>query len=199
MAVQVVCVYSSLSTISPSLANYHNEPKQHEQALRPQSMVTRALARWSLQQFWSIAPEHVHFTRDRYGAAELWINEEQWSVSFSHTNGCCAVAIAREGMLGIDCERITERPQRERIQQRFATGFMQGVTTIEAFFQRWTAAEAVTKARRGSLMPTLAQNIDPLTASLYWHQKDNWQLCCYSPTMNQPPQWIDFPTNNHLS
>lgn len=195
----VICVYARLAEVEATLANYCREQDNQPEQLRSQSQATRALARWCLYQFWSIPAEHVSFSRDQYGAAELWIADERWSVSFSHTDDCCAVAIARSGVIGIDCERVQERRQRERLQQRFRHGFMQGVVSIEQFFERWTAAEAVTKAKRATLMPTLASSFTDAAPHLHWHRNQDWQFCCYSTAMDSPPQWIDFSKNNHLS
>ncbi|RUO42068.1 hypothetical protein CWE22_07960 [Pseudidiomarina aestuarii] len=199
MQSQVVCVYANLTEVDDQLGRYCYDSDNQPQLLRPQSQVTRALVRWCLEKYWSVSAEDVNFSRDQHGAVELWVNNEQWSVSVSHTDQCCAVAIARSGELGIDCERIRERRQRERLQQRFAKGYMQGVSSLVQFFERWTAAEAVTKAKRGSLMPTLALSFADKEPELHWHRHQDWQICCYSTASNNPPQWIDFSKNNHLS
>ncbi|PTB88619.1 hypothetical protein C9928_05930 [Pseudidiomarina aestuarii] len=199
MQPQVVCVYANLTEVDEYLRPYCYDSDNQPQLLRPQSQVTRALVRWCLEKYWSLPAQQVSFSRDQHGAVELWVGKKQWSVSVSHTDDCCAVAIARTGELGIDCERILERRQRVRLQQRFADGYMQGVSSLEQFFERWTAAEAVTKAKRGALMPTLASPLAGLEPHLYWHRYESWQLCCYSTASNSPPQWIDFSKDNHLS
>ncbi|HET8817260.1 MAG TPA: hypothetical protein VFM61_07435 [Pseudidiomarina sp.] len=195
----VICVYASLEKVDATLENYRVDHDHQSAQLRPQSQVTRALARWTLEQVWSIPIDQVSFGRDQYGAVELWVAGQQWSVSFSHTKGCCAIAIAPSGLLGIDCERVQERRQRERLQRRFEHGYMQDVNSKEQFFERWTAAEAVTKAKRGALMPTLSLSMSADAPYLHWRRFQEWQLCCYSTTTDNPPQWIDFSKNNHLS
>lgn len=199
MQPQVVCVYANLTEVDDHLKPYCYDNDNRPQMLRPQSQVTRALVRWGLERYWSVPAEDVSFSRDQHGAVELWIASQQWSVSVSHTDECCVVAIARSGELGVDCERIRERRQRERLQQRFAHGYMKGVSSIEQFFERWTAAEAVTKAKRGALMPTLALPFAETESQLHWYRHQDWQICCYSTASNSPPQWIDFSKNNHLS
>jgi 4'-phosphopantetheinyl transferase len=90
------------------------------------------------------------------------------AVSFSDSDGIAVVAIASEGAVGADVERVRTRPRLDAIARRvFSPEEARALATAPAaarlsrFYRAWTATEATAKARGLGLPSMLAARTLP--------------------------------------
>jgi 4'-phosphopantetheinyl transferase len=76
------------------------------------------------------------------------------AASFSDSDGVAVLAIAPQGTVGIDVERVRERARTDAVARRVlgetearALEATRGKARLERFYRAWTAAEASAKAR----------------------------------------------------
>lgn len=179
--------------------------RQHAEAYQSaqrasQYLAGRALLRWLVCQTQQVSAERVLINRADNGAPLLSIDGLAWSCSISHKSGAVMVAYRRVGRLGIDIEQIQQRKRQAELVSEFATGFMRGVAEqdLAQFYQRWTLAEAVTKARQGKLLATLREDPQPLLAQARFVAATQHMLCLYAPTAmcDGQSQWWQLAVND---
>lgn len=121
-----------------------------------QYLVTRALVRAVLSQYWPLAPSAWQFVRDSYGKPEIQPGLIPLPLRFnlSHTEGliCCAVTLKHA--IGVDVEYLLRANATLDIAARyFAAAEIQALTQLpdalqqQRFFALWTLKEAYIKAR----------------------------------------------------
>ncbi|MBY6064354.1 hypothetical protein CWI80_09500 [Pseudidiomarina sediminum] len=178
----------ALPSLVPALsaALLPSEQLQAESYQSPQRalqyLAGRGLLRWLVCQTQAVAAEQVVITRAENGAPLLTIKGEPWSCSISHKSGAVMVAYTRRGTLGIDIEEMRLRKRHEELIDAFAEGFMRGVSVADRaqFYQRWTLAEAVTKARQGKLLATLREAPEQYLAQARFVDEAQHMLCIYA-------------------
>jgi len=90
------------------------------------------------------------------------------AASFSDSNGVAILAVAAEGTVGADVERMRNRPRLDAVARRvFSSAEARQVETAEGdqrlsiFYRGWTAAEASAKARGQGLPAMLGERSLP--------------------------------------
>ncbi|MGQ4277294.1 4'-phosphopantetheinyl transferase family protein [Pseudidiomarina sp. E22-M8] len=182
MSVFATDLAALVSHLSPWLSD--DEQRQAEQYRRPlrqlQFLAARGVVRWLLQSCWNYPAAASVIKRQPNGAPQLQVNGEPWCCSISHSHDIVMVALSPDQMVGVDVERVKPRKQLARLLQ---SGFMAGVETAELvqFYQRWTLAEAVTKAEQGLLLDVLKRSPCAYEAHACFRQTADYMLCCYTP------------------
>ena len=147
-----------------------------------QYLVGRGLLRWLTCDVTGTAAADVMITRQKNGAPLLTIANKAMTCSISHKNDAVMVAFGDVDALGIDIEQMQQRKRHLDLLENFHEGFMQGVASqdLEAFYQRWTLAESVTKAQQGKLLATLRASFDDYREDAVFHTELGHMLCCYA-------------------
>ena len=90
------------------------------------------------------------------------------AASFSDSDGVAILAVAAEGIVGADVERMRNRPRLDAVARRvFSSAEARQVETAEGdqrlsiFYRGWTAAEASAKARGQGLPAMLGERSLP--------------------------------------
>jgi 4'-phosphopantetheinyl transferase len=166
---------------------------------RRQFVIARAALRTALSRYLDLPPTTWRFTTGAHGRPELaCVGARPLTFNVSHTDGLIAIAVAREGELGVDVEDHT-RPTRavELADQLFAPAEQARVRAAapdrrrDAFYGCWTLKEAYLKARGlGLTVPAdqCAFDVDAqgaVTAHLAPALDDraaDWQLAQLRPT-----------------
>ncbi|MFL2840480.1 MAG: 4'-phosphopantetheinyl transferase family protein [Pseudohongiellaceae bacterium] len=122
---------------------------------KKQFLITRALLRSVLGQYFDRAPESLVFARNAYGKPKIGSFEKSWPISFnlSHTNALSVLAVTRENELGVDVEYINRKVDSLKLANRyFSTLEYNDLSALNArqlddwFFKLWTLKEAYIKA-----------------------------------------------------
>lgn len=155
---------------------YRQLPRQQ------QYLAGRGLLRWLVCQTWHCAAGAVSIIRQENGAPQLTVGGQPWQCSISHTQGAVLVAASPEYVVGVDVERIKPRKRLADLVNQYQHGFFADVNAEnwEQFYQRWTLAEAVTKAKQGLLLNTLKQPITHEAKQAVHCRERDYMLCCYS-------------------
>ncbi len=129
---------------------------------RRRGLMARVLTRTTLAHYTGVAPDSLHFRRDRLGKPEL-VDPEDTGLSFnlSHTAELVLCAVSSQGQVGVDVERHDRQLQFLPLARRFfaeaevaALEALPAAGQRRAFFQLWTLKEAYVKAcGRGLTMP----------------------------------------------
>ena len=157
---------------------YRQQPRQQ------QFLAGRGLLRWLVCETWHCAAGAVTITRQANGAPQLHVGGQRWQCSISHTKGAALVAASPAYVVGVDIERIKARKRLADLVHQYQQGFFTDVNPANwpQFYQRWTLAEAVTKAEQGLLLDTLKRPVADYAAHAVNHQhNDDYMLCCYTP------------------
>jgi len=110
--------------------------------------VARAFLRETLGEVTGRAPESVEITLSQYGKPLV----EGVQFNLSHSSELAVIAIA-EWRVGIDVEKVRERPAMEMAERFFAPDEIEQLRNVaaddrqHAFFRCWTSKEAYLKAR----------------------------------------------------
>jgi len=110
--------------------------------------VARAFLRETLGEVTGIAPESVEITLSEYGKPLV----EGVEFNLSHSSELAVIAVA-ESRVGIDVEKLRERPAMEMAERFFAADEIEQLRNAapddrqHAFFRCWTSKEAYLKAR----------------------------------------------------
>ncbi|MFD2631072.1 4'-phosphopantetheinyl transferase family protein [Idiomarina piscisalsi] len=112
------------------------------------------------------------------GAPQLSISGTNVYCSISHKNNFVVAAYSAEYPIGVDVENLESDKDYLRIREHYSNAFLHGVTTKEAFFYRWTLAEAYAKASGQPLLEVLAQPFEP-TDNLHYTTISNFLVCTY--------------------
>ena len=113
----------------------------------------RGALRSILAQYLAMRPHEIEFRTGRFGKPRLPQADKQLSFSASHSRDVALVAIASEGHLGVDIERVEELPDRHDIGRCFFTAREQSEIEqgsederTRSFYRCWTRKEAFIKA-----------------------------------------------------
>ena len=155
---------------------YRQLPRQQ------QYLAGRGLLRWLVCQTWHCAAGAVSITRQENGAPLLTVGGQVWQCSISHTKGAVLVAASPEFVVGVDVELIKPRKRLAELVNQYQHGFFADVNAENwpQFYQRWTLAEAVTKAEQGLLLNTLKRPVANYGRQAVHRREQQFMFCCYS-------------------
>tara|TARA_Y100001963_G_C6756360_1_gene437066 strand:+ start:1151 stop:1795 length:645 start_codon:yes stop_codon:yes gene_type:complete len=161
------------------------------QARQVQYQVGRGLLRWLACRVNDVAPDEVVISRQSNGAPCLTIANVEVACSISHKTDAVMVAFGDVEALGVDIELMQPRKRQAELVNEFSDGFMQHVKVedLKTFYQRWTLAEAVTKAQQGKLLATLREAFGSYAESGLFHTEQQHMLCCYSVSPTAAQWW----------
>lgn len=144
----------------------------------------RAMVRQLLQRRMLAEPHQVDIDLPSSQAPRLHLPDSQLKLSISHSGNALAVAIS-DRAVGLDIERQKPRDFAALCQPFPA---LQGVDSLNQFYQRWTACEAYSKFSDVPLTQVLKQPL-PEDISLFYLPLTDYVLClCYrgdSPTIDK--------------
>lgn len=151
------------------------------QARQLQYLVGRGLLRWLACEMRAIQADQVAIQRQNNGAPSLIIGNVEVACSISHKDDAVMVAFGEAKAMGIDIEVMKPRKRQLELIEAFSQGFMCGVVErdLNSFYQRWTLAESVTKARQGKLLTTLREPFAHYVDDALFHVDQEHMLCCY--------------------
>jgi|SRR5690554_406946 len=190
----IATTYSTdFNTLLPALDAWVTEAERqvaqtYRQVPRQQQFLAgRGLLRWLVCETWHCAAGAVTITRQANGAPALTVGGQLWQCSISHTKGAVLVAASPEYVVGVDIERIKPRKRLADLVNQYRNGFFADVNADnwEQFYQRWTLAEAVTKAEQGLLLATLKRPVEDYAEHATHTIAGDYVLCCYSKAPNQ--------------
>lgn len=169
---------------------YKQEPRQQ------QFIAGRGLLRWLVCNTWHCAAGAVSIARQDNGAPLLTVGGQVWQCSISHTKGAVLVAASPEFTVGVDVERIKARKRLAELVANYKEGFFADLSAENwhRFFERWTLAEAVTKAEQGLLLQTLRRPVANYQQAAIHEQHEDFMLCCYTPKFSDPVTFQRFPS-----
>jgi phosphopantetheinyl transferase len=100
------------------------------------------------------------------GAPQLLVNGEACAINISlaHCGDAIAVGVASELAIGVDLERIRQRPNAQAIAE--FVGWSGIIADSDEFYARWTLWEAFAKCVSGNLLSKANHRIEDLTAHL---------------------------------
>lgn len=185
----IATAYSTdFDTLLPALDAWVTEAERqaaqtYRQIPRQQQFLAgRGLLRWLVCQTWHCAAGAVAITRQENGAPLLTVGGQPWQCSISHTKGAVLVAASPEYVVGVDVERIKPRKRLVDLVNQYQNGFFTNVDANdwEQFYQRWTLAEAVTKAEQGLLLATLKRTVQDYALHAAHSVVGDYMLCCFS-------------------
>ncbi|RWU09513.1 hypothetical protein EGC76_07760 [Pseudidiomarina gelatinasegens] len=155
---------------------YRQQPRQQ------QFLAGRGFLRWLVCQQWHCAAGAVAISRQDNGAPLLSVGGQQWQCSISHTKGGVLVAASPEYVVGVDIEVVKPRRRLVELVEQYQDGFFSNLdgSDWQLFYQRWTLAEAVTKAEQGLLLSTLKRPVDDYQQRAEHAFSNGYMLCCYT-------------------
>jgi len=118
--------------------------------IQAHGIVRRILADYS-----GIDAAALTFTHNHHGKPHLAgkPNGQNLQFSISHSDSCCLIAVRLDQPIGVDIEKVRDRPQAAEIAQRYFTAdearlirSLKGELQRNAYFDLWTHKEAVVKA-----------------------------------------------------
>lgn len=140
-----------------------------------QFAAAQAALRSALARYLGESPASIEFRRGEHGKpflAERYASEIQFNLTHSHDLAVAAVTAG--GEIGVDLEKVRERPAAERLAKRFyAAGERAALDGAPAelkerlFFRLWTRKESHLKATGTGLSVTL-RDIDTLAPDGDW-------------------------------
>jgi 4'-phosphopantetheinyl transferase len=120
-------------------------------------MAVRASLRGLLAACLDVPPRHLVFVHNEFGKP-LLADAPELHFNVSHCHGAAAIALCRDGRIGVDVERVTrERAALEDVRRYFSTGEIRALDSCsdhlwpELFFALWTLKEAYLKAKGAGL------------------------------------------------
>ncbi|CUA87376.1 4'-phosphopantetheinyl transferase family protein [Pseudidiomarina woesei] len=160
---------------------YRQLPRQQ------QYLAGRGLLRRLVCETWHCAAGAVSITRQENGAPLLTVGGNVWQCSISHTKGAVLVAASPEFVVGVDVELIKPRKRLADLVSQYQHGFFADVNAENwsQFYQRWTLAEAVTKAEQGLLLNTLKRPVANYGQQAVHQCEQQFMFCCYSAKCNK--------------
>jgi 4'-phosphopantetheinyl transferase len=120
-------------------------------AVRRQYILARAALRGILAGYLAADPRELHFIHGPQG--KPYLEGAHLQFNLSHSEGIALIAVAREGELGVDVERVRAFPNQRLLAERFFCP-REVATLLDlpaevfplAFFHAWTRKEAFVKA-----------------------------------------------------
>lgn len=124
------------------------------------------------------------------GAPVLNVAGDSFFCSISHKDTVVAAAYSTKHPVGIDIENLATPKKYHRIRSHYANGFLHGCDSRQAFFYRWTLAEAYAKASGTPLLTVLETPFTPLPSNTFYTDIASFLLCAYVHSST--------PKENHL-
>lgn len=125
------------------------------------------------------------------GAPALSVANHSFYCSISHKENMVAVAYSTTHPIGIDIENVDSAKEYHRIRSHYANGFLHDCGSRQAFFYRWTLAEAYAKASGTPLLTVLETPFTPLLSNTFYTDIAPFLLCAYvhssTPKENHQP------------
>jgi 4'-phosphopantetheinyl transferase len=163
--------------------------------LRRRFVAGRGAIRAILAEYLSVEPKQLVFTYSSYGKPSLADPLCNIQFNVSHSNDLMVAAICREWPIGVDIEKEEPRFHTTDIASRFfcererdEIARCGGQAGVRAFFQFWTAKEAVLKATGLGLTLELSKleiGLGPLRVLTLEDSGKNhgvtWHLTAFSP------------------
>lgn len=164
-------------------------------ALRRRFVAGRGAVRAILAEYLSVEPKQLVFTHGSHGKPSLADPLCNIQFNVSHSNDLMVAAICREWPIGVDIEKEDPRFHAVDIAARYfcererdEIARRGGQAGLRAFFQLWTAKEAVLKAASVGLTLELSKLEIGLTPLRILALEDsakihgaNWHLKAFSP------------------
>lgn len=151
---------------------------------------SHAMLREILGEILTVEPSSLEFDEGPHGRPSLpsapWL-----SFNLSHTQGAAAVAVCREGCVGVDVEAVDVRRANTNVARRFfapteaetVVVLPPGETRAQRFFEFWTLKEAFLKAR-GTGLST------PLSHFAFEFDEGSGLKVVFDPRLHEEPnQW----------
>lgn len=163
--------------------------------LRRRFVAARGALRSILAGYLSIDPRQLTFSYGPHGKPSVRNSPDSIQFNLSHSNDLMVAAVCRRGFIGVDIEKENpEFPTREIAGRYFCEREKNEIaraddrTGLRAFFQLWTAKEAVTKATALGLSLELSKveiGLDPLRVLALEAPAGpavpNWRLYSFRP------------------
>jgi 4'-phosphopantetheinyl transferase len=137
------------------------------EADRYEALAARGLLRWVLGGYLRQDPATLRFRSGANG--KPWLVDSGVQFNLSHTRGLALLAVAIDGAVGVDVERVHAVPDYQDLAHHFFSDaerrVLAGCSRAEAelgFFRCWTRKEAYLKARGDGLAIPLAAFDVPL-------------------------------------
>jgi 4'-phosphopantetheinyl transferase len=134
---------------------------------RHQYLVTRALIRTTLSDYFQVEPVDWRFGKNSYGKPEISFPENIGPVRFnlSHCEGLILCGVARDHDIGVDVENVQRSTQAafENLSSYFSSTEIADLARLppdqqkQRFFDYWTLKESYIKARGMGLAISLAK------------------------------------------
>lgn len=129
----------------------------HFESGRVQYIVTRTALRMTLARYTGIDPRNLQFEYSSHGKPSL-AGVESLQFNVAHSGGLALIAVAKEGLVGVDVEARRRDFAGQRIADRFFSAREAGALRNlpidqqeQAFLNCWTRKEAYIKARGDGL------------------------------------------------
>jgi 4'-phosphopantetheinyl transferase len=166
--------------------------------LRRRFVAARGALRSILAGYLSIDPRQLTFSYGTHGKPSVRNLPDGLQFNLSHSDDLMVAAVCRLGFIGVDIEKENpEFPTREIAERYFCEREKKEIaralhrTALGAFFQIWTAKEAVTKATALGLSLELSKveiGLDPLRVLALEPPATpaaaNWRLYSFRPGEN---------------
>jgi 4'-phosphopantetheinyl transferase len=151
--------------------------------------VAEDIARRWLAQALDCAPVAVALIRDALGRPRLTASQSRFDVNWSHSGSGLLIGLGEGVQVGVDLERVRQRPRAQALADRFFTHdesrWLAGLPAAQqdiGFLRLWCAKEAVLKAHgRG-----LAFGLDRLE---FAEHDGALQLVACERLLGQPADW----------
>jgi len=128
---------------------------------RHQFLITRALIRTSLSNYYQVDPSHWQFGKNEFGKPEISHPDKTLPVRFniSHTDGLIMCGIAKDHDIGVDVEdrQRSTRTALDSLSSYFSQQEIEDLEKLppdqqrQRFFDYWTLKESYIKARGAGL------------------------------------------------
>jgi 4'-phosphopantetheinyl transferase len=178
----------------------------HFQADRHRYLVTRALVRTVLSRYLDKAPESWFFVQDSFGKPVIGNGipmAQKIEFNISHTEGLIVCGVRSGGALGVDIERLNNRPALLNIADEYFSAIEKKALTllpdelkVERLFQYWTLKESYIKARGCGLSIPLNK------FGFHFYQTGRASLFVDRQLEDQPSSWRFWqlrPSPEHLA
>lgn len=149
------------------------------------SAEARSLLVQLVKTYWSAsASKPIVVGKDDSGAPFLTVDGIPLYCSLTHKSGCIAAAYSATTKIGIDLEDVNTHKNYHRIRNAYRHGFLADTElTGDAFFYRWTLAEAFAKASGTPLLEVLEKPLKKQQASAKYFQIRSFLLCAYQTSL----------------
>lgn len=161
------------AAISPAELRYAQ--RMTSDTARRQFTAAQAALRKALARYLDVNAAEIRFRRGEHGKPFLEADHKSdLQFNLSHSHDLAVVAVSRIDELGIDLEKVRERPRAERLAARFfaeqereALAAAEGGAMERTFFRLWTRKESHLKATGTGLSVNL-RAIDTLAPEPGW-------------------------------